>query len=345
MDDPGHDASRAGSHRNSLNPHQFPQGISYTPPNFDPPFDPRFEDIKQEQDLTPQHDNPHPTHQFGDYPLYSAPDDFAYGNNIATSGASINPAALSLMDSSSGNPPGHHRAPSLQLDPNQHDSPGHQPAYLSATSTQPSTSGYEWESIFAHSESWGHRRAPSEYSEISSATQSPYIVNEEFGGAPSPLLGAQFQGQDSMQELLNSGGGGEAFGLEAFTISDEGDPSPCLSPSGGFHSRANSPYLVPQDSQNPGLTPLMSGVRGIDMQSMGPPPAGHGASQPQGLGIEDSFPRIDISFAPPQRQPTFPGKPGMLPDHEALSPPPKCMCRDNVARISTDDSSPTTAEE
>jgi hypothetical protein len=329
MDTSRHDASQPGSHRNSLNQHQFAQ---YPPPGHFDTLSPRFEDIKQEPGLSPPHENPHPTHQFGDYPLYP-PDDFAYGNTIATSGASINPAALTLMEGNSGHATGHHRTPSLQLEPppEDHDSPGHQQAYLSASSTQPSTGGYEWASVFARSEEeqWGHRRAPSEYSDISSAAPSPYLGNEEFGGAPSPLLEAQYSGQGSMQDLLNSS---DSFGMEAFTLSDRGDPSPRLSSAPGFtHSGANSPYLMPQDSQNLNLIPTMPGVGGTGMHPMGPPPAGHGAGPPQGLGIgEDTFaPRIDISFAPPQRQPTFPGK-GVMLDSDTLSPPPKCMCHDNA---------------
>ncbi|KAI5857265.1 hypothetical protein BZA05DRAFT_348511 [Tricharina praecox] len=317
-------ASQPGSHRNSLNHHQFPQPDqgygsraygSLSPPQYDP----RFADLPQEQQQQQQQQqhNNRPTHQFDDYPLYSAPEDFGY-RNLPTSGASINPAELSLMDSNN-NPSSHHqRTPSHQVEPSDHDSPGHQQAYLSSSTQPSSTGGYEWETVFAESDSWHHRRAPSEYSDISSAAPSPYLGNQEFGESSSPLLEAQYTG-GSMQDLLNAPGG-DAFGMDTFSLSER-EPSPGLSATPGYHSAANSPYLPPQDNRSLGLVPSMQGMMGP------PPPAGHGAGLgiPGGLGIHEEHlaPQISVSFAPPQRQPTFPGKPGMQPDDQALRPPPK----------------------
>jgi hypothetical protein len=84
---------------------------------------------------------------------------------------------------------------------------------------------------------------------------------------------------------------------------------------------AYSLSLMPQDNQNINLIPPRTGVGGTGMHPMGPPPVGHGTGPPHGFGIEeDSFaPRMAISFAPRQRQLTFPGK-GM-PDSDTPSIP------------------------
>jgi hypothetical protein len=84
-------------------------------------------------------------------------------------------------------------------------------------------------------------------------------------------------------------------------------------------SEAYSPSLMSQDNQNINLIPPRTGVAGTGMHPMGPPPVGHGTGSPHGFGIqEDSFaPRMANSFAPRQRQLTFPGK-GM-PDSDTPS--------------------------
>ncbi|KAF8245537.1 hypothetical protein K440DRAFT_404106 [Wilcoxina mikolae CBS 423.85] len=307
-----------GSHRNSLNPDQFPTSNGlYNQQGYPSNYDPRFEDIKTEQShlLASQQGELNNSQQFNDYPLYSTAEDF-----IPTS-AVINPADLSFSATSP-----HQGTSQLQIDPNHQNSQGHQQPgaehYLSATTQPPATAPYEWDQVFQASQSWSNHRAPSECSGISSVVPSPYIGSEEYNEQPSPLVGAQhYPNQGSMQDLLNSGG--DAFGLERFSLSDRGDPSPC--PSTGFHSEANSPYLHAQDNHT--HIPAI-GLGGTGMHPMMPPPERHGAGQSAaglGIGGEESFPRIDISFAPPQRQPTFPDKPGDLPDDQALSPPPKSM--------------------
>jgi hypothetical protein len=272
-------------------------------------------------------------HNFSDFPISSPPLENAemqqgvYDVYNNTSSGSINPAELTLSLSS---PPQGNCA--LQINPQS--SPGmHQSGsdhYLSASSTQPSASGtFEWDSVLAQATSWGsHRRTPSEYSEISSAAissaaQSPYLQNREYTEQPpSPTLqGQHYPDGSSMQELLN--GSGDDLGLNAFTISEQ-NLSPRISPSPGVQSGANSPYLLPQDPH------LLSYTQPIGIQ-MHPPPVDHGSGPATGLGLnstggeglEDSFPQINISFAPPQRQPTFPGKPGMMADDSALGPPPR----------------------
>jgi len=300
--------SQPGSHGNSLNPQQLPHGDQGYGQ-----YDPRFANLPSEQQQQQLHHNSRPTHQFSDYPLYSAPQDFSY-NNMPTASASINPAELSLVDTS--NHPSshqHQRTPSLQIESSDQDSPDHRQSS--------STNGYEWEAVFANSEWHGHHRAQSEYSDFSSAAPSPCLNNQEIGDS-SPLIEAQYAG-GSMQDLLNAPGG-DAFGMDTFSLSEH-EASPSLSSTAGYHSTSGSPYLQPQDNRSLGRVPSMHGMMGP------PPPAGHGAGL-AGLGIheEPSAPQISVSFAPPQRQPTFPGKPGMQPDDQALRPPPKSMCASEI---------------
>ncbi|KAI5784728.1 hypothetical protein EDC01DRAFT_207634 [Geopyxis carbonaria] len=312
-------------HHDGLNPPQFaPQdhGVynhqlssSYNP--VQGTIDPQQFDIKRES--SPHLAEQTQQHQFSDYPLYSGAEDlksdglFDYQQTSPPGVGSINPAELSLM----GQPRSHSdtSTPSLII-PNHSHSPLPQSAYVSSPSTQPSAAGtgFEWDSVFAQQPSWStHRRAPSEYSEISSAAASPFLQNQEFGDHPSPALeGQQNPQQQGFQELLG-------LDAENFSISDPRDASPQASPGPGLHSEGNSPYLQPQDNHYLGMVPVMQG-HGL-MQP--PPPAGHGSGA-SGLGLsEEDFPQINVIFAPPQRQPTFPGKPGMMADDTALSPPPK----------------------
>lgn len=315
--------AQPGSHRNSLNVGHFsPQELQYEHQGFPSNYDPRFEEVAPDQQpptLVSQHEEHHPQHQFSDYPLYSsAPDDYGYDLPV-TSGASINPAELMS----------HHRTPSLGINQDSHGQTGGE--YLSGSSTRPSANGgLDWETVYAHNQqqnNWqGHRRAASVYSDISSAAPSPYLGNQEFCEPPSPLLqGQHYPDQGSMSDLLNSVPG-DSFGMESFSIDDQ--PSPRISPSTGYHSEANSPYINAQETNHQGYVPPINmglGLEGTGMHQMmppPPPPASHGGGIGLGLGIsrDDIAPRIDISFAPPQRQPTFPRNPD---DDSALCPPPK----------------------
>ena len=290
------------------------------PANYDASEHLTFEDVKQDQQQQPQSSrlDHFASQQFNDYPLYPQPEEqnlqglFDLSNPPASGGGSINPAALmggSPTDSS------HHQTPSLQI-PEHQTSPGRgqsgSAGYLSAASTQPSATGaFEWDSIIAQTPAWtNHRRAPSEYSDTPSAAPSPFLGQREYSEQPSPLLhGQSYPEQPSMQELLDAG---ESFGLSTFSLSEH-EPSP----SPAAHSAENSPYMLPQD-QMMGFVPPVSAP-----MSMGPPRLlGTEDDHREALG-DDSFPKINISFAPPQRQPTFPGKPGLVADDGALGPPPR----------------------
>ncbi|KAF8475061.1 hypothetical protein BDZ91DRAFT_759144 [Kalaharituber pfeilii] len=173
-----------------------------------------------------------------------------------------------------------------------------------------------WENVLGNPSFQTHRPPASERSDISSAAASPFIQNRDFPEQHSPLL---------MGELLHSD---PSFGLEAFTLSESVHHTPAhsprISPSPGAQSGANSPYLLPQDMGFPAYSQPQN------IALMAPPSLPLDAMNEQRNRSNNSNepmqvtgPQIQIEFAPPQRQPTFPGKPGFQPNEDALSPPPK----------------------
>ncbi|KAI5840779.1 hypothetical protein DFP73DRAFT_482154 [Morchella snyderi] len=265
--------------------------------------------------------DPNTVQGFGDFALFPAQDNNLYGDydNKESVSGSINPAELM----NSQHPHSQHNTPPLLL--NQQTSQPDSAGILSA-----STGYNQWESVYAHNEetSWSHRKAASEYSDISSAANSPCMRNHGFSEHPSPLLQGTQIPQGSMQEFLNSGASpGDAFGLEQFTLSDR-DISPNASPriSPAHHSSTNSPYMLPQNNQLLGFVPPMGLSQDMNnFQQQGSP-------RLNGLGLDrttedGSAPQINVIFAPPQRQPTFPNKPGATHDDTALRPPPKNATR------------------
>lgn len=259
-----------------------------------------------------------PHHQsFNDFPLFPSTTDpnlFDYDSKDSVPSGSINPA--DLMNTS----------PPHQIHPSQPQQPTSQPgstSLLSSPSSDPQAS-LEWDSVFSHPQSY--RRAPSEYSDVSA--HSPFLQNQEFTEHASPLLQSVHIQQGSMQDFLNAGASpGESFGLDQFTLNESDitpDVSPRISPA-PLHSGANSPYMLPQNNHYLGYVPPMGPTR--DMNNFQPPPPRRSAD---GLGLnrggpadDGVFPQINVIFAPLQRQPTFPGKPGHTHDDSALSPPPK----------------------
>lgn len=287
----------------------------------------------------PQH---HSRQDYSDFSLHSTSTDptlFDYESKEGLTGGSINPA--DLMNPAYSAHSSQQNTPPLHIHPNQQQSSQPDSAtFLSSGSTNPS-SGFEWDSVYARRENaWeSHRKAPSEYSDISSAAPSPFLQNSEFPEHPSPLLqGNNLPQQGSMQEFLNSNQdfnpGGDSFGLDQFSL-NERDASPHVSPRispapGQLNSGANSPYMLPQENQFLTYVPPMSQDQGMGLMQPSHPPTGHGAGpgvDRSSPGEEGPFPQINVIFAPPQRQPTFPGKPGFAHDDGALSPPPKSELR------------------
>lgn len=161
----------------------------------------------------------------------------------------------------------------------------------------------------------GHRRSPSEYSDVSSVSPSPNIVSADFfddHSGHSPLQGAS--DGSLYQDVLH---------MESFNISDTSQHG--RSPS---HSPAISPRVIPEqmpDMHLPsyGLLPPNTGFgSGLGYSGMQ-----HDSSFPQ-LGSQDRTeitfmapPAINIDFAPSNaKQGAYePAKPHI--DQDSLTPP------------------------
>ncbi|KAF3934578.1 Myoneurin [Dactylellina cionopaga] len=175
----------------------------------------------------------------------------------------------------------------------------------------------------------GHQRALSDQSDIS-PQPSPFLPNREFQDHHSPLLRAEQPGE--MMNLLQSN---ENFGLDQFTLNDNvnngysPNHSPRITPhltpqhtgnASNRHSLQESQFLSlnqpPSQFQNPSNTASLAGL-GLQPTS----PNGGGLLQDQ---VVITPPSIEVEFAPPQRQPTFPEK---FHDDGALSPPSRGRAR------------------
>jgi transcription factor CRZ1 len=223
----------------------------------------------------------------------------------------INPAELNKTT------PEDHQSPSL-LSPENHSSPGQQPQSPASTNGQFYTPQHSRHTSLDPSSAYGdyqaasfqqHRRAPSDHSDVSSATHSPYLAHADpVDASHSPFLPAQ---QDT-----NS-----TFGIDNFTIGEQPVPY-------------RSPRLMPtMEGQTQGL-----GVSNTDMLlnqglSMPPPPEVYtthadpfpahmrNQSLASDIGQADQFapPTINIEPAPVSRQGSFGPHGEQI--HGALSPP------------------------
>ena len=249
------------------------------------------------------------------------------------SSQSINPADLVSPISSPQNSTSP-QVPSQDNILHQHSSPGpmsppyYTPQHSRHTSLDPSTAAYlsshgnDWQSMMGSSAFQGHRRAPSEVSDVSSAAaHSPYMSqHESFDGVdnnnnPSPLLAPQ----------NDPGLYDNTLGIESFTLSEHQHPqqlqglspshspyiSPQLIPQQGPEMVPNVPYISPPadgNPQYPNPSTDMYGA-GLDMQSQGD----------IGQASQMAPPSINVEFAPPSRNPTMGPKPTT--DIDSLSPP------------------------
>ncbi|KAI5780229.1 hypothetical protein DFH27DRAFT_361023 [Peziza echinospora] len=167
------------------------------------------------------------------------------------------------------------------------------------------------------------RPAASERS-VSSAAPSPLVQFQDFPeSANSPLMG-------SMGEFLHND---PSFDFNNFNLSDSRHHSPIHSPRMiplPPGSGANSPYLLPQDHNHNINYPYSVSSQPVSTAPPSLPDSTINALRDRANRDRMNHfqsPQIQIEFAPPQRQPTFPGKPGFPPDEDALSPPPKAPRR------------------
>ncbi len=278
--------------------------------------------------------NTFPDAQFGDqnfdpsfannnfmYQGDSMSNDFAqnYGLNSAYDmmpQSNINPAELSKMSSPQDN-----QSPNLQPPENLSSQPGspastngqfYTPQHSRHASLDPSSAYGE---AFAGINFQQHRRVPSDHSEISSASHSPYLAHSELHeGADlnhSPFLPAQSDTNN-------------AFGMESFSLAEQASyRSPRLMP----HMESNQPGLGLNEDMNlnqPLGIPIPD-VYNTSQANAYPPilASNHmrNTSVVSEIGQADQFapPTINIEPAPVSRQQSF-GPQGEAMEG-ALSPP------------------------
>ncbi|KAL1968887.1 hypothetical protein VTN77DRAFT_1248 [Rasamsonia byssochlamydoides] len=257
---------------------------------------------------------------------------------------SVNPADLVSAMSSP-----HNAASPHLLSPEQHSSPGHNhtsppPASTSApfyspqhsrhTSLDPMSAAYmtsqsqsDWQGLLGNPSFQGHRRAPSEHSDVSSAAHSPFMAHQEsFEGVESnhsPLFAAQ--NDPSLYD--------NALGIESFSLSEQQQQQQGFSP-------AHSPYMSPQQTGDVGNEPLFLSTQQTSNQFPALPAdmyiSGEGAMTSAQQGGTSSGemgqaaqmappPSINVELAPPSRMPSF--GPGKEADFDALAPPSRSRGR------------------
>lgn len=256
---------------------------------------------------------------------------------------SINPAELMSNMSS----PHHHTpTPPNLLQPDSHSSSGQRtspssnqnpfftPSHSRHTSLDPSSAAYplgqpqtDWTNMLGAAAFQGHRRAPSEHSDVSSSVApSPFLAQqdsfESIDQNHSPLLNAQ---QD--QSMYH-----DALAIEQFSLSDTQHHPQGISPG-------HSPYVSPRISPQHGLgigqeNPFMLAPNISNQYGGGPGPEIY-THQPEelfpnfqlrngsadlGQAAQMAPPEINVEFAPPSRQSSYePTKANS--DLDALSPP------------------------
>ncbi|KAL7794581.1 hypothetical protein V8C37DRAFT_401316 [Trichoderma ceciliae] len=166
----------------------------------------------------------------------------------------------------------------------------------------------------------GHRRTPSEYSEVSSVSPSPHLVSSDtFDADPSGHSPLQRPSDVSLYQ--------EVLGIGSFSLADHSSPGyHGRSPS---HSPAISPRIIPQqmpDAMQPSFhlippNPEYEGVSGYpDLQpsheTFPPLQSGMGADMHQ-----MAPPAINIDFAPTNARPGGFEPPKSQMDQDSLTPP------------------------
>ncbi|KAK2749660.1 DNA-binding transcription factor [Myotisia sp. PD_48] len=204
------------------------------------------------------------------------------------------------------------------------------PRHSRHTSLDPASAAYmttghsqsDWQGMLGNGSFQGHRRAPSEHSDVSSVSHSPYIQqleNFDTSAHASPLLPPQ-----NDPTLYDN-----SLGMEGFSIC-EPSPHQRYTPS---HSPYISPRLSPQQHnlEEPDKSLLLtqhlpSQVPGHSQdaytgqpQTSSPHISGL-AAQDMGQAAQMTPPSINVEFAPPSRTSTL-EIPNIVADGDTLSPP------------------------
>jgi len=173
----------------------------------------------------------------------------------------------------------------------------------------------------------GHRRSPSEYSDVSSVAPSPLL-------ASSDTFDQVDHNHSPMQQPHDAGVYSELHGISSFSISDQGTHSPNQhagrSPS---HSPAISPRIPPQQmpdmtQQNPYMLQTQDNGFGPSPYAMQGgeafPTLSQGVVLPDMQGSMQAPPAINIDFAPPAIRSGFDPTNKSL-DVDSLTPPERGM--------------------
>jgi transcription factor CRZ1 len=215
--------------------------------------------------------------------------------------SNVNPADLSKVST-----PQDHQSPNL-LSPENHSSPGPQPGSPASTNGQFYTPQHSRHTSLDPKSAYGdfsgvnfqqHQRAPSDHSDVSSASHSPYLAQAELAPVESnrsPFLAAQ-------QDTSNT------FGMDQFSIGDT----------------YRSPRLMPEmEGQGLGVQQDVLQMRPPEVYATQAEFPGHLRNQSvvSEMGQADQYapPTINIEPAPVSRQASF----GPHGEHfdGALSPP------------------------
>lgn len=279
--------------------------------------------------------------------LHSNPTDFdftQYPTDATGVATNYDPSLLQSQQSQQGNQlmntgdiTGQMGSPHL-LAPEHHSSPGnshtsppsfYSPQHSRHTSLDPVSAAFmtnqpqaDWQGMLGNPAFQGHRRAPSEHSDVSSVSHhSPYTGHQESfetvdGTSPSLVA----QNDPVLYE--------NALGIEAFTLSEQQQQQQQQQGLSPGHSPYVSPQLSSQDIGNDGLY-LASQQNTTQFPAM---PndiyqgSNEGVMQAPDLHVTDSQlsnmappPAINVEFAPPSRMPSF--GPGNDADFDGLSPP------------------------
>jgi hypothetical protein len=333
------------------------QNFSNFTPNQD--FNQQFKQEDQQSGFNPQQ-QPSFTQELmgannnfeGDFSLFSTPnhqgdqlDPRFFMNELSpqSGNSSVNPTELNNMSS----PPNNATTPPSLLQPESrppssaHQSPSFNqgqfqpsPAHSRHASLGPESAAFpqsqnhmEWNMMASQFQ--GHRRTPSEYSDVSVSS-----------AAPSPNLGHH----DSFEPLehhhspnLNAGNDpmyDQVLGIGSFSLSDpqvqHASPGRGLSPA---HSPSISPRLGPQQLPNVHQNQFMLGINNgfggsqnmYGSQDSEYPQITHNGSIDMGQAQQMIPPEINVEFAPTSRTNSFdPPKPSSF-DTDALTPPDRGM--------------------
>ncbi|KAK5796702.1 hypothetical protein VI817_005986 [Penicillium citrinum] len=238
---------------------------------------------------------------------------------ISNPSASSHPSSQEQQQSSPGpmSPPG--STPGTYYTPQHSRHASLDPSGTTYLSAQPTA---DWGSVMNNVAFQGHRRAPSEVSEVSSANHSPYLSQHEYDPSIENNASPSLAPQNDPALYDNQ------LGIEQFTLSEQQQG---FSP---LHSPYISPRLMPQ--QGGDVVPNNGAYLNANTTSQFPPAPTDMYSMPgeslqlnqvldngmTDIGQASSMapPSINVEFAPPSRNPSFgPSKPAT--DLDSLSPP------------------------